>query len=54
MTASPVDLIRGAIAQAMGEGLTLQDLYACAEQAASVQGFFDAVNILATMKEETE
>ena len=49
MNLSPMDYIRAAIAQAQEEGLTLEDLCACAENAASVEGFCDAVNILAGM-----
>jgi hypothetical protein len=52
MNLSPMDYIRAAIAQAQHEGLTLEDLYACAECAASTQAFCDAVNLLAGMKEE--
>jgi len=45
-----MDLIRGAIAQAIVENLTLHDLWLCAEHAASTQGFSDAVNELAHMQ----
>lgn len=52
MNLSPMDFIRAALAQAIHENLTIDDLVACAENAASVQGFADAVNVLATMKEQ--
>jgi len=50
MILSQMDLIRGAIAQAIVENLTLHDLWLCAEHAASTQGFSDAVNELAHMQ----
>ena len=52
MNLSHMDFIRAALAQAIHENLTIDDLAACAEIAASVQGFADAVNILATIKEQ--
>lgn len=42
-----MDWIRGAIANAAIEGLEIEDLYACAEHAATPQDFDNAVNILA-------
>lgn len=52
MNLSPMDFIRSTLAQAQHEGITLAELVACAENAASVQGFADAVNLLAHMKNE--
>jgi len=43
-----IDHIRGIIAQALCEGLTIDDLWICAEHAETIEAFDNAVNILAT------
>jgi len=48
MTLTTIDHVKGTIAQALCEGLTIDDLWLCIEHAESVQAFDDAVNILAT------
>lgn len=52
MNLSQMDHVRAAIAQAKHEGLTLDDLERCAENAASCEGFCDAVNLFAHMMEQ--
>lgn len=51
MTITDMDYVRAAIANAMVEGMTLDDLWACAEHAADGDAFDDAVNTLAQMVE---
>ena len=50
MTLTQMDHIRGIIAQAFIEDMTVADLWYCAEHAASIQALDNAVNILANMK----
>jgi|DEB0MinimDraft_12_1074336.scaffolds.fasta_scaffold269559_2 hypothetical protein len=50
MTLTQMDHIRGIIAQALIEDMTVADLWYCAEHAASIQALDNAVNILANMK----
>jgi len=49
-----MDYLRDALANAKASGLTLQDVIAAAEHAASPQGFNDAVNIMGETKKEAE
>ena len=44
---SEMDVVRGAIASAMAEGMTLEDFWACSEHAEEVMDLDYAVNILA-------
>ena len=44
---SEMDFVRAAIASAMAEDMTLQDIWACAEHAEETMDFEVAVNILA-------
>ena len=46
-----MDYVRGAIANAMAEDMTLKDLYACAEHAQTAKDFDNAVNLFALMSE---
>ena len=54
MTLTPIDHVKGTIAQALCEGLTIDDLWLCIEYAESVQAFDDAVNIMATTMPQEE
>ena len=49
-----MDYLRDALANAKASGLTLQDVIAAAEHAASPQGFNDAVNIMGETKKGAE
>ena len=49
-----MDWVRGAIANACIEGLTIDDLWFCAEYAATPQDFDNAVNLLAQTVPEIE
>lgn len=49
-----MDFVRAAIANAMAENMTLEDLWACAEHAADVDDFDEAVNLLAQMQVKRE
>lgn len=49
MILQPMDYVRAAIAQAMVENLTLDDLWRCAEHADTPETFDAAVNLLVTM-----
>lgn len=40
-----MDFVRGAIATAMAENMTPDELWECAEHAAEVEDFCDAVNV---------
>lgn len=51
MDLDAMDYVRGAIANAMVEDMSLQDIWACAEHAQSPQSFDDAINELAGMME---
>jgi hypothetical protein len=44
---SDMDFVRAAIANAMAEDMTMQDIWACAEHAEETPDFEAAVNILA-------
>ena len=46
-----MDYVRGAIANAIVERMSLTDLYACAEHAETAEDFDTAVNLLAQMIE---
>jgi len=48
MTLAPIDHVKGIIAQALCEGLTIDDLWLCIEHAETIESFDNAVNILAT------
>lgn len=54
MTLTFIDHVKGTIAQALCEGLTIDDLWLCIEYAESVQAFDDAVNIMATALPQEE
>ena len=45
-----MDYVRGAIANAMAEGMALSDLWECAAHAENCEVFDTAVNLLAQMK----
>ena len=47
MTLTEMDLVRGAITQAIAEGLCISDLWFCAEYAEDALDFNEAVNLLA-------
>lgn len=47
---SDMDYVRGAIANALAEDMTLTDLWKCAAHANSAEDFDKAVNLLAQMK----
>lgn len=50
-----IDLLRGALANAVLEGMMVEDLFAVAEHAEDIAAFEAAVNILAqTVPEEQE
>ena len=49
MDITQMDWVRAALANAMAEDMTLQDVWACAEHAATPEAFDDAVNELAQM-----
>jgi len=42
--------VRASICNAMSEGLTIEDLFACAENAKTPEKFDEAVNILVRLK----
>jgi len=46
----PMDYVRGAIANALAEGMTVEDLLYCSTHAKSTKDFDTAVNLLAQMK----
>jgi len=48
MTLTTIDHVKGIIAQALCEGLTIDDLWICIEHAETIESFDNAVNILAT------
>lgn len=50
MPLTPMDYMRGIIAQAIAEGMSLADLQHCAEYATTPEDFDIAVNMLAGMK----
>ena len=50
MIISSIDHIKGIIAQAIVEGLTIDDLWECIEHAETIEAFDSAVNLLATMQ----
>jgi hypothetical protein len=52
MTFSPIDHIRAAMAAAVAADLDALDLLACAEIAASPEGFADAVENIIRAKED--
>lgn len=51
---SDMDYVRGAIANAMAEDMTLDDLWKCAAHAKDVEDFDKAVNLLAQMKQRNK
>lgn len=48
MNLTPMDLVRGAIANAIAEGLDIVDLWAASEHAETPEDFDRAVNLLVT------
>ena len=54
MDVDAMDWVRAAIANAAIEGLGVDDLWACAEHAATPEAFDEAVNLLAQMTPELE
>ena len=48
MDLAPMDYVRGALCNAIAEGLTVRDLYAMAEHAETCERFDNAVNELAS------
>lgn len=54
MTLTIIDHVKGTIALAIVEGLTLDDLWLCIEHAENIEAFDNAVNILANTMPQQE